>query len=329
MMEELLNSGIPFILAFQNLGAWLLAPMKFFSFLGTENFYVLIFPIVYWSVDAALGMRLGVMILLSSGINTIFKFIFHAPRPYWVNTEVKAFSAEPSFGLPSGHAQSAMSVWGLVGTYFRERRVWILSVFLIIGISFSRLYLAVHFPLDTALGLGIGFLLVVAFNRSWESVLAWARRQETKRQVAAAFFASLGLLAAGICVAWLLRDWEMPVAWTQNAVRAGGEALHPFSLSGLITSSATLFGLLSGAAWMAGKGGYSAEGSVSQRVFRYFLGVIGLAVFYLGLKAVFPSGETLIAYCFRYLRYSLVGFWVSGGAPFTFLKVNLANSPRG
>lgn len=327
-MENLLNSGIPFILAFQNLGEWLLAPMKFFSFLGTENFYVLAFPIVYWAVDAALGLRLGVMILLSSGVNTIFKFIFHAPRPYWTNTEVKAFSAETSFGLPSGHAQSAVAVWGTVGTYFRKTWVWVLSLLLILGISFSRLYLAVHFPVDTALGLAIGLALLLLVNRAWEPVAAWARGQSTARQVAAAFFASLLLLVAGLCVAWLLRDWELPVAWTQNAVRAGDEALHPLSLSGLITSSATLFGLLAGVAWLEARGGFSASGSLTQRVSRYILGVIGLAVFYIGLKMIFPSGENFAAYFFRFIRYALVGFWVSGGAPFIFLKVNLANSPK-
>ncbi len=325
-MENWLNSGIPFIFAFQKFGGWLLAPMKFFSFLGTENFYVLVFPMIYWAVDAALGLRLGVMILLSSGVNTIFKFAFHAPRPYWVNTEVKALSAEPSFGLPSGHAQSAVAVWGTVGAYFRKVWIWVLSLFFIAGISVSRLYLAVHFPLDTALGLVIGFVLVIFVNRAWEPISSWARRQTLASQVFAAFFSSLLLLAAGLGVAWLFRNWEMPVAWTQNAVRAGGDALHPFSLSGLVTSSATLFGLLAGAAWIETRGGYSAKGSLSQRVLRYWLGLAGLAVFYIGLKAVFPSGENFGGYFFRYLRYSLVGFWVSGGAPFVFLNVKLINS---
>ena len=56
-METLLNSGIGIILAFQSLGEWLLAPMKLFSFLGTEDFYILALPIIYWCFDAALGCR--------------------------------------------------------------------------------------------------------------------------------------------------------------------------------------------------------------------------------------------------------------------------------
>ncbi len=325
-MQGLLDSGIPLILAFQNLGEWLLTPMKMFSFLGTEDFYVLAFPIVYWSFDAALGLRVGVMMLLSSGVNTIFKFAFHAPRPYWVNTDVQTYAAESSFGFPSGHAQSAMSIWGMVGTYYKKTSVWVLSIILILGISLSRLYLAVHYPLDTIFGLIIGFGLVIGLNRAWNPVSVWAKKQSFSKQVLAAFFGSLTMLIVGGFVAWIFRDWIMPVAWTQNAARASSEALNPYSISGLVTSSATLFGLLSGLAWIEKKGGYTASGTATQRFLRYILGVVGLAIFYLGLKIIFPSGENFIAYLFRYLRYSLVGFWVSGGAPFIFLKAKLINS---
>ncbi len=327
-MEALFNSGINIILAFQSLGEWLLIPMKVFSFLGTEDFYILALPVIYWCFDTALGLRVGLIMLLSSGINTIFKFVFHAPRPYWVNTEVQALSAESSFGAPSGHAQNAISIWGMVGNYFRKGWVWVLSVFLILGISLSRLYLAVHFPLDTILGLVVGFALLVSVNRIWEPVAIWAGKQTLSTQILAAFAGSLTLLLAGGFVAWMLRDWTMPVAWVQNAARAGGEVPDPLSMSGLVTSSATLFGLFAGLAWIEGRGGFHASGSAKQRFLRYLLGLVGLAILYLGLKFIFPSGENLTAIIFRYLRYSLVGFWVSGGAPSVFLRMNLADSPK-
>ena len=327
-METLLNSGIGIILAFQSLGEWLLAPMKLFSFLGTEDFYILALPIIYWCFDAALGLRIGVIMLLSSGLNTIFKFAFHLPRPYWVNTEVQALSAESSFGVPSGHAQNAISIWGMVGSYFRKGWVWALAIFLILGISLSRLYLAVHFPFDTIVGLLVGFILLVSMNHVWDSVGAWAKKQTLAKQILTAFSGSLILLLVGGFVAWMLRDWTMPIAWMQNAARAGGEAPNPLSVSGLLSSSATLFGLFAGLAWIEKHGGYLASGSAKQRFLRYLLGLVGLVIFYLGLKFIFPSGENLMAYIFRYLRYSLVGFWVSGGAPFIFLKMNLADSSK-
>ena len=322
-MDGILNSGIPTILLFQSFGDWLLAPMKFFSFLGTEDFYLLILPIVYWGFDAALGLRLGLMVTLTSGINTIFKFAFHLPRPYWVNTDVQAFSAETSFGAPSGHAQNALTVWGVWGTYARKAWVWGIVLIAILGISLSRTYLAVHFPFDTLLGWLIGLTLLVLFNNMWEPVSDWAKTQSMAKQIGAALLFSLVMLLVGVGVKSMVGDWQMPVAWEQNAARAGGEALDPFSISGLITSSATLFGLLSGVAWIAPRGGYQVAPELKFRILQYLVGVVGIAIFYVGLKAIFPGGHNLIAFIFRFIRYTLVGFWISGLAPFTFIKLKL------
>lgn len=324
-MDGILNSGIALILAFQSLGDWLLSPMKFFSFLGTEDFYLLILPIVYWGFDASLGLRLGVMTTLTSGINTIFKFAFHTPRPYWVNTDVQAFAAETSFGVPSGHAQNALALWGVWASYVRKVWVWVIAIFVILGISLSRIYLAVHFPFDTLMGWLIGFVLLVSFNRAWEPVSVWAQKQSMGKQIGAAFLASMVLLLIGVGVASTLKGWTMPVAWEQNAARAGGDLPNPLSLSGIITSSATLFGLLAGVAWLAPQGGYHVAAQPRQRVLQYVVGILGVGILYLGLKMVFPSGENLVAFIFRYIRYTAVGFWVSGFAPFVFLKLKLTD----
>ncbi len=323
-----LFGGINLIFAFQSPGEWLLPIMEFFSFLGTEDFYILALPVIYWSLDSALGLRVGVMMLLSSGINTIFKFAFHSPRPYWMNTEVNAYAAETSFGLPSGHAQNAISIWGMVGIYFRKRWVGVLMTIIILGISLSRTYLAVHYPVDTVLGLTLGFLLLLAVNRAWNPVSAWAKKQTLAKQITVAFFGSLTMLFLGVFVAWIFRDWTLPLAWEQAAGRVGDEALHPYAITGLITSAATLFGLFVGVAFIEQDGGFSATGTSQKRFLRYLFGFVGLLVFYIGLKFIFPSGENLVGYIFRYLRYSLVGFWVSGGAPFIFVRVKLADSPH-
>ncbi len=322
-MEEILNSGIDLILAFQNMGEWLLTPMKFFSFLGTEDFYLIILPIIYWGFDSALGLRLGVMVALTSGINTIFKFAFHAPRPYWVNTEVQALSAETSFGAPSGHAQNALTVWGVFGSYMRKTWVWMLVIFVILGISLSRLYLAVHFPFDTLIGWIIGITLLLSFNYAWEPISIWAKKQSFAKQISAAFIASMVLLFAGIGIAAIFKNWEMPTAWLQNAAHAGGDAPDPFSISGLIVSSATIFGLFSGVAWIEKKGGYHVTADIKKRVLQYIVGIVGVALLYIGLKFIFPSDDNFLSHSFRYLRYSLVSFWVSGGAPFVFHKMKI------
>ena len=51
-------------------GSWVSAIMDFFSQLGTEDFYFIVMPMVYWSIDAALGIRISVILLGLNGILT-------------------------------------------------------------------------------------------------------------------------------------------------------------------------------------------------------------------------------------------------------------------
>jgi hypothetical protein len=52
--------------------------------------------------------------------------------------------------------------------------------------------------------------------------------------------------------------------------------------------------------------------------------VLGVAILYIGLKLIFPSSEDLLSSALRYLRYGLVGVWVSAGAPWLFIRLKLA-----
>ena len=113
-MQSILEFGVRFIVGLQGLGAWPTLPMQFFSFLGTEDFFMLALPILYWCVDSMLGLRVAVILLLSTNINAAFKLALHGPRPYWYSPKVLALATETSFGVPSGHAQTAATIWGLL-----------------------------------------------------------------------------------------------------------------------------------------------------------------------------------------------------------------------
>ena len=44
MVEAAYDSGVGFILYLQSLGDWLIPPMQFFSFIGREEFFLLLMP---------------------------------------------------------------------------------------------------------------------------------------------------------------------------------------------------------------------------------------------------------------------------------------------
>ena len=134
---------------------------------------------------------------------------------------------------------------------------------------------------------------------------------------------SLLLLLIGALVELSLVGWTIPIAWVKHA-KAAGVVLDPFRLDGLITTTASFFGLSAGAIWMETRGGFRVQGPLWKRGLRYAVGVVGVLVLWMGLGAVFPRGAHPTAYALRYLRYALVGGWVTGIAPWLFERLRLS-----
>jgi hypothetical protein len=249
--------------------------------------------------------------------------VFHGPRPYWYSTDVIRYASETSFGVPSGHAQIAFGVWGMLAASIRKWWGWPIAILIIVMIGISRLYLGVHFPHDVILGWLIGALLLWLVLRFWKPVTAWLKKMSLGQQILASFLSSLLLITFSLIpFLWLkITNWQLPQAWAEYAKDA-------LSLSGTFTTAGTLFGLLAGLAWFNHQGGFDASGPLWKRILRYILGMVGVLVFYLGLKVLFglivPDSEAVLPYILRYIRYVLVGAWISAGAPWIFVKLKLA-----
>lgn len=329
-MQPITVSGIPFILMFQNLGDWLLAPMRLFSELGTEDFFFLVLPLIYWSINSALGLRVGMILVTSSMFNYIFKIALAGPRPYWVDSQVRGLWPETSFGVPSGHAQHAMTVWGIIAYFARKTWVRVICILLILLIGISRLYLGSHFLHDVIAGWLIGAALLWAFIRYWDTLAAWLAEKSLKQQVGIAFAVSLLFIIAGWTATAPRLDYQVPAEWIENALRDSDLVPAPVDPNGIFTSAGTFFGLAVGLAWINSRGGYQADGPVWKRIVRYAVGLVGVLILWMGLGAVFPRGDDLLVYVLRFVRYTLVGWWVTGGAPWVFLhfKLTTSSSPR-
>jgi len=325
-MDALSAFGVSLIASFQSMGSWLAAPMEFFSFLGSEDFFLIFMPLIYWSVDAALGIRVGFILMAGIGLNALFKLPLLAPRPYWISANVRGLASETGFGIPSGHAENAPALWGMIAAYYRKVWLWVAAVLLVFVIGVSRLYFGVHFPHDVVAGWALGFLTLWAVLRFWRPVESRVKLMSFWNQIGLALGVSLAMILLGALLVFLARDFVVPSEWVLNATRDGNAAPDPFaaSMGGLIIAAATLFGLLAGLAWMARRGRFDASGPLWKRLLRYVLGLVVVMILYLGTKAVFPSGDTLVPASFRFIRYALIGCWVSGGGPWTFARLRLA-----
>jgi len=323
MESLLLDFGVRVVVALQSLGGWLTLPMSFFSLLGTEQFFLAILPALYWCVDSGVGLRVGVILLLSTSLNDAAKLAIHGPRPYWYSSQVKAYATETSFGAPSGHAQIATGVWGMLAAILKKAWAWLVAGGIIFLIGLSRVYLGVHFPHDVLLGWIIGGLLLWVVLLAWDPVSIWLRERSLGRQILVAFLASLVLILVELIpfLGLKLGGWVPPQEWAAYA----GQAV---SLSGALTSAGAFFGLTAGLAVFKQMGGFNTAGPVWKRILRYVLGMLGLLIIYLGLDLLFglfaPGGEGGVTYLLRYVHYALVGAWISFGAPWVFLRWRLA-----
>ncbi len=194
-MDKLLTLGLQIIVWLQSLGLWLNPVMKFFTFLGSTEFYLLVAPVFLWCVDSVLGIRLGLFLMINAAVNNALKVAFHEPRPYWYSSSVSVRgSFENSFGVPSGHAQNAVVVWGTLADRIKSRAAWIIAIIIMFMIGISRIYLAMHFPHDVILGWLFGAIMLWILLRFEKPVVDWIRKFEVGIQLLYVFLFSLFLI---------------------------------------------------------------------------------------------------------------------------------------
>ena len=292
-MEAIWQWGINLIIVIQQgHGPLLDSIFRVITFTGDEQFYLLLFPLILWCIDYSFGAVLAIFFLISNSINIFLKELLQHPRPFDLNPDLKLSEAE-GYGLPSGHAQLAVTVWGAIAVRVRKIWFWILAIILVLLIGFSRIYLGVHFPTDVLVGWVIGCILLALYIVARSPLEKWLSGLNLWLQLLMAMVVPLLLLL-----------------FSQSA-----EAL---------TSAGTLFGAAVGLVFARRYVSFSVRGPWWHRAVRFIIGFIVLLAIYLGLKAAFPPGGTVVGDIFRFLRYSLVGGWLVIGAPWLFRLMHLA-----
>jgi membrane-associated phospholipid phosphatase len=259
------------------------------SFLGDEPFYLVVLPVLYWAVSRRAALRLALLFLASAWLNAALKGLVDLPRPS--PERVATLEPRASGGLPSGHAQNALVFWGYLAS-LRPRAGVVAGVgVVVLTIGVSRLYLGVHFPADLVVGWVVGGVVLAAFLR-WED--EWARR---------------------------LAAWP---AWGLLALAVAGPAvfLLLYRAHEALPAAATLLGAGVGAVWERRRLGFVVAGPLTHLAARLVVGLAVAVGIWAGLAGpMAPLGEGG-----RILRYALLGFWLTGGAPWVFMRLGWARS---
>ncbi len=301
----------------QDDAGWLTPVLSVITFLGDEEFYLLLLPLLYWGISRRIGIRLGVMLLVTAGLNTLLKSVFTTPRPAYLDPSLE-LAPESSFGMPSGHAQNAAAIWGVLAASLRSWPVRVALGALIVAIGWSRIHLGAHFLEDMFVGWAVGAALVVAYLWIAPRGARWVRRLSVTDQILASIATSLLFIAPATWLAGRLINVSFPWPGLDDPEVLTG-ASH------VVTPAATLAGFGIGLALLHARGGFDHRGPIGRRVVRILAGLVGVAILWQGLGLVFPGGEDPLSLVLRYVRYGLVGAWVGGVAPLLFVRFGLAD----
>ena len=153
---------------------WLDALMLAVTNMGSEMFYILVLPGIYWLWSKRAGYRIGIVYLGSVYLNGLLKAAFHTQRPVPTDcARVIHPETGPGYSFPSGHAQGSTVFWGQTAIQVKREAMRAFSVVMIALISLSRIYLNVHWPVDVIGGILIGLVILRAFNVlsiGWENM---------------------------------------------------------------------------------------------------------------------------------------------------------------
>jgi membrane-associated phospholipid phosphatase len=283
------ETGYAFILFLQQFrSGWLDALFHGASFLGEEQFYLVLVPLLYWHVDKRLATRFAVLFLVSVWLNTLLKSLVAQPRP---SPERVAVLSDPGGGgVPSGHAQNAVVSWGLLALHWRQPVVAGALVLLILLIAVRRMYLGVHFPHDVAAGFAVGALLLAAFLALERPVAERLRALPPARAA----------LAGALAAASPLLFFREPLALSALATLTGVALTVPFERAHVA---------------------FDARASGAARtLLRFAVGMAGALLIWQGLRGpLLAAGEAG-----AFFRYALLGAWVAYGAPWLFVRLGLA-----
>ena len=148
--------------------------MSLITQLGDELFFMVIAITMFWCIDKKRGYYLLSVGFVGTVLNQFLKLVFRIPRPWVLDPNFtiveSAREAATGYSFPSGHTQNAVGTFGGVARSTKKRWVQIVSIAILLLVSFSRMYLGVHTPKDVAVSFVIAIILLLVLYPVFEKM---------------------------------------------------------------------------------------------------------------------------------------------------------------
>ncbi len=289
-INSLFRWEIEFITLIQSYNQpFLLILNRVFSLFAEKYVFMIIISFFVLSGRWKLGIFLMFSIFGSSLISGILKDLFELERPFEAIPELQLANAS-SFGFPSGHTMAATVFWGLLYFIRRSKASLVLFIAIITMVSFSRIYLGVHYPHDVIGSWFFGSLMVLVLS------------QYIKKNLIDNMFNSL------------------PKIWIYGTIfTIVGLTLHytPSTLFMGITWFSAMIGLQFG---KEQRQIYSIPTNWKAKIFRAAAGAVGLTIIILVSNYLLPDKKTSFFVTLKIGVSSMfAGLWISWGC---FVLIN-------
>jgi undecaprenyl-diphosphatase len=136
-----------FFLIYNSKNAYVLEIFNIVTYLGSSLFWFFLIILLWLKDKRKLSIHLLYAFMLDTASLLILKTVFLRPRPVEA-LKVFEFDIGPSF--PSGHSQRTFSGAVVLSNYYKKYRILFYVIAMLV--SFSRIYMGVHYPLDVVIG---------------------------------------------------------------------------------------------------------------------------------------------------------------------------------
>jgi membrane-associated phospholipid phosphatase len=287
------------------------AIFEIITFMGETEFFLILLITIYVVYDKKFAKNVTFSLLLSVYIYTLLKDLFQDPRPITnISKEAEYGYIETDYGFPSGHAVTAVTVWGYIANEFKNRpRSYIIPVILsviIFLITISRVIIGVH-DLEDIIGgflIGICFLIAFIYLEPIFSEKINSLNFSIKIIIAVSFSVLIFLIGTLLFPRSGLDLIENPPLYSDAgyyAVVSG--AILGFSVGYLLENKYINY--------------QPSELNNKHKIINLILGIFFIFTLYF-MFGLLIHGNVIL----RFIRYSLITFIVSFILPLIFTKIN-------
>jgi len=346
-MDPLIELSAVIIQFLQSLGT-LVPPMDLIvnvlTYLADTLAYIAFVAIVYWCISERAGRSLVIVLLTTGYVNTFVKGFFGGLRPYEVLPDssvshdpiaVRHISKSSGFSMPSGHAQSSATFWTSLAVAFRSHRIlfWGLlgaSAIIVPFIALTRVYLAVHWPLDVVVGVLLGLLITVGYFMLEKPFLREVASWQLSQQARVIVGVSVILLLASFIVTCVTAVFRGALLGQPDLISYTGAALLEASPGQMVGA---LTGILLGFAVDKRFLQFRVGSGLLRKLFRLLVGLIPLLIISLLTNLLVgklgevissswdPIAGAIVGISLEFAGYFVLGFCAAFTLPWLFVRL--------